>query len=183
MRDVFGRFVKGHIQETPRTEKQRQTALSNLSGFIGNGKQRIGKKHSESAKKKMSIAHKKRIRQMTQDERSKRFGIWKDKYGSEHPNYIEDRSLLKKDNRRNDSMYKEWRKNVYRRDNFKCRIDNENCDGRIESHHILCWKEYPELRYQTNNGITLCHAHHPRIRAEEKRLIPVLQELVSVLNA
>ena len=28
------------------------------------------------------------------------------------------------------------------------------------------------------NGITLCQAHHPRKRAEEKRLVPVLQRLV-----
>ena len=31
-----------------------------------------------------------------------------------------------------------------------------------------------------NNGITLCHAHHPRVRAEEKRLISKFQKLVSV---
>lgn len=70
--------------------------------------------------------------------------------------------------------------NVYSRDGFKCRIDNESCGGRIEAHHILGWKDYPDLRYESKNGITLCHAHHPRKRAEEKRLAPVFQELVSV---
>ena len=38
----------------------------------------------------------------------------------------------------------------------------------------------PKLRYEINNGITLYHAHHLRKRAEEKRLAPIFQELVSV---
>lgn len=47
-------------------------------------------------------------------------------------------------------------------------------------HHILGFKEHPELRYDINNGITLCHFHHPRKKEEEKRLIPTFMELVSV---
>jgi 5-methylcytosine-specific restriction endonuclease McrA len=82
--------------------------------------------------------------------------------------------------KRNDSEYKKWRKNVWLLDDFKCKIDNPDCAGRIEVHHIFGWTEYPELRYKTNNGITLCHAHHPKTRAEEKRLVPYFQELVSV---
>ena len=78
--------------------------------------------------------------------------------------------------------YKLWRKTIFERDNWKCRITNKDCDGRIEAHHILGWSSYPELRYEINNGITLCHAHHPLKRAEEKRLAPIFQELVTVSN-
>lgn len=126
-----------------------------------------GKNMSEEAKEKMRVAHQKRLLQLKNN-------------GLNHWNYLEDRSLLKKQDRRNDSLYKDWRKNVWLRDNFRCKIANPDCSGRIEAHHILSWSEYPELRYQINNGITLCHAHHPRKRAEEKRLIPTFQELVSV---
>ena len=49
-----------------------------------------------------------------------------------------------------------------------------------KKYRILSWRDYPELRFNINNGITLCHAHHPRKRAEEKRLIPIFKELVSV---
>lgn len=100
--------------------------------------------------------------------------------GENHWKWLKDRTLLKKDNLRNDSAYKEWRKEVWERDGFKCRIADNKCNGRIEAHHILSWSEHLELRYKVNNGITLCHAHHPRKRAEEKRLIPTFQELVSV---
>jgi 5-methylcytosine-specific restriction endonuclease McrA len=72
----------------------------------------------------------------------------------------------------------EWRDSVFKRDNYKCKICNKT--GRLEAHHILQWRYYPELRFDVNNGITLCHACHPRKEAEEKRLIPIFQELVSV---
>lgn len=95
-------------------------------------------------------------------------------------NYIQDRTKLAEKQERNDTAYKEWRQSVWVRDKYRCRIANQDCEGKIEAHHILSWSEYVELRYKTNNGITLCHAHHPRKRAEEKRLIPTFTELVSV---
>lgn len=97
-----------------------------------------------------------------------------------HPRWISDRTKLMKKQERSDVAYKEWRKNVWIRDSHKCRISNPDCDGRIEAHHILGWSEHPELRYEVNNGITLCHAHHPRKRAEEAELAPVFQGLVAV---
>jgi len=105
--------------------------------------------------------------------------------GEKHYKWKEDRNSLLKyagSEERRSPAYKDWRKQVWLRDNFKCRIDNPDCCGRIEVHHILSWSEYPELRYQINNGITLCHAHHPRKRAEEKRLESYFMELVSVSN-
>lgn len=53
----------------------------------------------------------------------------------------------------------------------------------IEAHHILGWEEYPKLRYEVNNGITLCRAHHPRKRAEEKKLVPYFMGLIPVSKA
>ena len=101
--------------------------------------------------------------------------------GEKHPNWIKDRTKVKLYwTERNNPEYKRWRMNVWIRDGFKCKIANKDCGGRIEAHHILGWTEYVELRYEINNGITLCHAHHPRKRAEEKRLAPILKELVSV---
>ncbi len=44
------------------------------------------------------------------------------------------------------------------------------------------WREYPELRYNINNGITLCHAHHPRKREEEAKLSPFFQQLVAEMK-
>jgi hypothetical protein len=100
--------------------------------------------------------------------------------GENSPLWIHNRSKLAKRQERNDTAYMEWRSNVYRRDGFKCKIGNCDCKGRIEAHHILGWTEFPELRYGVNNGITLCHFHHPRVVKEVKRLSPYFQDLVSV---
>ncbi len=100
--------------------------------------------------------------------------------GEKSLNWISDRTKLAKRQERNDYAYVDWRKQVWSRDEFHCQIADSDCEGKIEAHHILGWSSYPKLRYQVNNGITLCHAHHPRKRAEEKRLVPLFQELVSV---
>lgn len=101
--------------------------------------------------------------------------------GKNHYKWKKNRDdLVTSDKKHLDVRYKIWMKEVKNRDNWKCRIKNENCKGRLEAHHILNWVDYTEIRYDINNGITLCHAHHPRGRAEEKRLIPTFMELVSV---
>jgi len=141
-----------------------------LDSHIKIGAANSGRIRSQDTRLKMSIAHKGRVPTN---------GVFGRK-GLENPRYILDRSLLAKKQERNDSAYKDWRITVYRRDNFKCKINNSDCSGRLEAHHILGWTEYPELRYEINNGITLCRAHHPKVRAEEKRLIPIFSGLVSV---
>lgn len=98
-----------------------------------------------------------------------------------NPRWISDRSLVKRDEKKHlDSHYKGWSRSVKDRDGWKCKISSPDCKGRLESHHILPWKSYPELRYEINNGITLCAAHHPHKRADEMRLAPVFQELVAL---
>ena len=118
--------------------------------------------------------------------KNKKIEGWEPLKGEKHPRWIIDRTKLQKysdDNLdRRSSSYAYWRKSVWLRDNFKCKINNCDCNGRIIVHHILSWRDYPELRFNINNGITLCQAHHPMKRAEEKRLIPNFQELVSVSN-
>ena len=107
---------------------------------------------------------------------------WKvnDRKGEKHGNYIKDRTkLVTSEKKHLDTKYREWMFSVKKRDGWKCRIINADCKGRLESHHILNWKEYPELRYEINNGITLCHAHHPRGRKNEARLSPYFKKLVA----
>ena len=116
-----------------------------------------GRKASKETRKKMSDARK----------------------GENAYQWISDRSLLKKQNRRNDPLYREWRRQVWERDNWKCRINNQDCDGRIIAHHILPWRDFPELRYEVNNGITLCQFHHPRKRIDEQKLIPVFPQMTN----
>ena len=98
--------------------------------------------------------------------------------GEKAYNWIKDRTQLKNDQKRNDSAYQEWVKQVKKRDNNTCKINNEDCSGYCIVHHILRWSEYPEERYNINNGITLCQYHHPRKRIDEQKLISIFQKLV-----
>jgi hypothetical protein len=101
--------------------------------------------------------------------------------GQNHWRWTEDRSEVDLNKRRwCTKECIEWREPVFLRDGHKCKIANEDCCADVEAHHILSWREYPELRFNINNGITLCRTHHPRKRSEEKRLVSEFQNLVSV---
>lgn len=94
-------------------------------------------------------------------------------------NYKKDRTQLKDDSKeRGGQLHREWSNSVKIRDGGKCKINNSDCKGRLEAHHILGWTKYSELRYEITNGITLCHFHHPRKREDEINLSPYFKELV-----
>lgn len=99
--------------------------------------------------------------------------------GEKHWNWVKDRMLLQDSHKdRKGALSKDWCKRVKSRDEYKCRISNNDCDGQLEAHHILSWRDHPELRYELNNGVTLCHFHHPKKRVDEVNLIPFFQGLV-----
>lgn len=102
--------------------------------------------------------------------------------GEKNYRWIEDRTQVSTRYKESLSLinYRDWRTKVFTRDNFKCKIQNTDCKGQLQAHHILNWKDYPELRFDINNGITLCLAHHPRGRVKEKQLSPYFMEMVSV---
>ena len=55
--------------------------------------------------------------------------------------------------------YKQWRREIFQRDNYTC----QGCDQRgddLQVDHIKPWKDYPELRFDMNNGQTLCKECH-----------------------
>lgn len=59
---------------------------------------------------------------------------------------------------RNSERYKRWRKDVFERDGYVCRDCGTKKD--LQAHHIKTWLRCPELRYSTDNGITLCRKCH-----------------------
>ena len=169
-------------------------------------KAKLGKKLSEDHKKKIGLANKGKIgywkgkrlspeniekkrisstgRKLTDQEKEK---IRQSKIGKKFPKlsgenhwkWIKDRTLLKDDSKdRKGQLHREWSREVKKRDNWKCKINNKDCVGKIEAHHILSWSKFPKLRYEVNNGITLCLTHHPRKRNEEQRLVSFFKNLI-----
>ncbi|OGT23775.1 MAG: hypothetical protein A2W47_04305 [Gammaproteobacteria bacterium RIFCSPHIGHO2_12_38_15] len=62
--------------------------------------------------------------------------------------------------------YQIWRKEVYAKDKYKCRLCNKK--KQLVAHHIKLFSEFPELRFSVDNGITLCRSHHAKIHKSIK---------------
>lgn len=62
------------------------------------------------------------------------------------------------------SEYAEWRKAVYERDGYTCRV----CSSKKTAiaHHLENYADNPELRLDVNNGITLCKDCHIQFHRE-----------------
>lgn len=58
--------------------------------------------------------------------------------------------------------YKNWRSAVLKRDGYKCVVCGRGRPARLEVDHIHSWSRHPELRFEVDNGQTLCHPCHKR---------------------
>lgn len=84
--------------------------------------------------------------------------------GENHPQWkggttAENRKL------RHTRIYAQWRKSVYRRDNWTC----QRCHRKVKdivAHHIKSFWTYLDLRYDVDNGQTLCRSCHKKVHKE-----------------
>ena len=67
-----------------------------------------------------------------------------------------------------DPLYKQWRKNVKKRDKHICQWPCCKEKNKLQAHHIQKWSDFPGLRYHIDNGITLCKYHHDLIKNNEE---------------
>jgi hypothetical protein len=75
---------------------------------------------------------------------------------------------------------KDFRKSIFERDDFTC----QDCGATgvyLEAHHIRPWRDYPELRYEVSNGITLCKPCHIRTRQKEEFFIEKYSQKLSTI--
>lgn len=146
--------TKEKISKSKQGKKPWNSGLVGIYKTTEITKQKLSQSHkglrfSEETKRKMSEVHK-----------GKKSYLWK---GGITPINIQIRMSID---------YKRWRQQVFKRDNYKCQMIGVGCEKKtnyIEANHIKLFSEYPELRFDANNGITLCKDCHKYIRRREAR--------------
>jgi len=77
--------------------------------------------------------------------------------------------------------YKSWRKQVLKRDEFRCKLCASS--NKLVAHHIIKAQNSPEIRLEVDNGVTLCQKCHIEIHKNNSyNYIKPLQEVISVEN-
>jgi hypothetical protein len=119
-----------------------------------------GKPKSEQHKINMSLAHKGHVSwnkgktNIYSEESRNKMGA----RGAKHKNWKGGITPIN-DFIRNSARYKYWRKECFERDCFKCQKYGTS-GGDLRVHHINNFSEFPELRFDINNGITLSEKAH-----------------------
>lgn len=136
---------------------------------------RIGIKMSEETKQKIREANVgKIIPQEVRDKISKKLKNYKKteehikkvgeaQRGEKHWNW---KGGKQRERHNGDWRYINWRIRVFKRDDFTCQCCKK-VGGYLEAHHIKKWSDYLELRYETDNGITLCRNCHKKIHSNK----------------
>ena len=130
-----------------RVQKQVHPALNRIPSKKTRRKMRLAK-----LGRRLSALHKLRI---SRSERGNKHYNWQGGKTRERTRLMQQRE------------YKLWRKSVFERDNYTCR----DCNVRgvyLEAHHIKTWAEYHKLRYDINNGRTLCLDCHKKITKHQR---------------
>ena len=83
----------------------------------------------------------------------------------------------------NDPIYKEFRLKVLKRDKYTCQMcKKKGRQARLNVHHIMKWSSAASLRYDIDNGITLCSGCHKSVTGKESHYVSYFSQLIKRKN-
>ena len=190
----------GIFERTLKTKKKMSESAKKR--FINKENHPLyGKQHTEKTKEKIRIAHlgrhhtKETLEKMSKafkgennpmygkhhtKEELKRMSKTFFRKGENHPNWQGGITpLIGKI--KNCHKYRQWRSDIYHRDNFTCQDCGDNIGDNLETHHIKTFlsilQKYEITTYEQamnceelwdmNNGITLCEECHKKIHKKK----------------
>ena len=159
-RDAKGRFTKGHVVPS---EWRESIGKKNRENMLGNepwnkGMKGMGICKPNSGSFRYGHTH------------GNRFGSGQEPWnkgmsgylaGEEHWHW---KGGISSENHiwRSRIEYSEWRKAVFKRDDYTCQYCGR-CGGYLHAHHIKDFAEEKQLRFNIDNGQTLCRECHYKI--------------------
>lgn len=81
-----------------------------------------------------------------------------------------------------DPVYRDWRVRVYKRDKFTCQMPGCSYKKYLNAHHIQKWASASSLRFDVDNGITLCKNCHKKVTGSEQHYQGLFQQIVRKNN-
>lgn len=97
-----------------------------------------------------------RCRQSKIGEKNPMYGV----IGENNSQWNPDRTHEQRIKERKTLQYSNWRKSVYEKDGYKCKICGDSTGGNLVAHHLHSYSKEPTRRYKTTNGMTLCNNCH-----------------------
>lgn len=85
---------------------------------------------------------------------------WSDRHGRNNGNWKPSLTDEERQKRRDSYRHTKWRETVYERDGYRCQKCGFDKGKRLNAHHIVGYADNPQLRWNTDNGITLCGPCH-----------------------
>lgn len=165
-------FIKGHPQyNSGKTHFKKGERAKNWNGYRdGDKPPHTGKTKedypnlSRSGVKKGNVAWNKG-KKLSSEHRLKAIKNLKHARGEDNNAWKGGVSTLNQRIRGTKSV-KQWKKDVFYRDNFECQFCMKR-GGTLNAHHIIRFADCIERRTDLNNGITLCEECHKSIKYKE----------------
>lgn len=86
--------------------------------------------------------------------------------GEQNPRWDPQRTHEQRAIERKTNKDQPWRRAVFERDGYTCQCCGDKRGGNLVAHHLNSYSKYKELRYDVDNGVTLCEECHKRYHAE-----------------
>lgn len=191
--DKYGTYNVRNVNEI--NEKIKQTNLIKYGCDNPFGNKKVQEKIKQYYKDNFGVEHNMQLEecvkksQQTQLEKygTKNYGgLWSKQHAGElSPVWIGEKVKHERSERQTPE-YRDWRKSVFSRDLYtcqKCKAKNGNGKYiRLEVHHIFNWNDYPEMRYDKENGITLCQDCHMNFHSIYGKKNNTKEQLEEFLN-